>query len=94
MDNRRLYTFDCDPGATYCDANIFDLHNVDEGKPVGPLDLMHFGVDVVDRVGNRMVLKWGPWQRFTVDLSRGVVEYAWSGNGDEGRGEVACKVTK
>ncbi len=96
QNSRQLYQFDCSLSGQSCEGLQFKLDNIDDGKPLGMMDLGGAkGAEVVSATGDVIVIKWGVFRTFTVDLSRDQVMYTESGEGAfgpvDGRGEVSCK---
>jgi hypothetical protein len=52
------------------------------------------GAQVVSRTSNMLIVEWGPYRTFTIDLAAGRVTYAESSDNTEGRGEFTCEVMR
>ena len=87
---RQLYSFACRPDGT-CKGQIFDLNNVDDGKPITAMDIGTMeGAEVVSVAGDIAVVRWGPLRTFTIDFERKEVTYVESNDSTYGRATVRC----
>jgi hypothetical protein len=98
-ESKQLYQFDCSVSNHWCEGLLLRTSGIEQGKPIGAFDLGRAeGAEVISVTGDVIVIKWGIYRTFTVDLAIGRVTYVESGEGlagpVEGRGEVACNATK
>jgi len=92
--SRQVYLLECWPDDK-CDGQYLKLDGVDGGEPLDFLDIgTMVGAEVVSRTGSLLVVQWGPYRTFTIDLSAGKVSFAESGENVEGRGEFSCEVMR
>ncbi|MBN1610875.1 MAG: hypothetical protein JW940_29860 [Polyangiaceae bacterium] len=92
--SRLLWYIMCGP-TNECRGASVRLGNIDEGRPLQVLDMGLMTGQIASWTPSRVVIQWGPWQTFTVDLAAGKVFYSESGEGAkggdyEGRGEGRC----
>ncbi len=91
--SRQVYSVDCDRFSKECTGVRLDLDGIEQGKPLGFLDLnLLSNVEITSEMAAVTTVKWGALRTFTVDAERGIVSYLESNEVTYGRGEAHCKV--